>query len=126
MYSNFESRVKEIIGIDGTLFPYPKLEPPPLPEFVAEPVEMEMWKSALNKHNKAVTVHESDCFKLYGDLLSQMSEGSKNHVDEMPEGKEAILNCDPCGSLRVCYPIQPIRCCFHVSIFVLTATTIRH
>ena len=65
MYSNFESRVKEIIGIDGTLFPYPELEPPPLPEFVAGPVEMEMWKSALKKHNKAVTVHESDCFKLY-------------------------------------------------------------
>ena len=31
-----------------------------------------------------------------------------------------------CGSLRVCYPIQPIRCCFHVSIFVLTATTLNY
>ena len=31
-----------------------------------------------------------------------------------------------CGSLRVCYPIQPIRCCFHLSTFVFTATTISH
>ena len=31
-----------------------------------------------------------------------------------------------CGSLRVCYPIQPIRCCFHVSIFVPTATTLSY
>ena len=31
-----------------------------------------------------------------------------------------------CSSLRVCYPIQPIRCCFHISIFVFTATTISH
>lgn len=105
MYSNFESRVKEIIGIDGTLFPNPELEPPPLPEFRAGSVEIEMWKSALknitnSRHDKAVTVLESDCFKLHGDLLSQMSEGSKNRVDEMPEGKEAILNCNPLGVLQ--------------------------
>ena len=31
-----------------------------------------------------------------------------------------------CGPLRVCYPIQPIRCCFHLSTFVFTATTISH
>ena len=31
-----------------------------------------------------------------------------------------------CGSLRVYYPIQPIRCCFHLSTFVFTATTISH
>ena len=31
-----------------------------------------------------------------------------------------------CGSLRVCYSIQPIRCCFHLSTFVFTATTISH
>lgn len=43
-----------------------------------------MWKFALKKHDKAVTVLESDCFKLYGDFLSQMPKGLRNRVDEMP------------------------------------------
>ena len=30
---------------------------------------------------------------------------------------------NPCGFLRVCYPIQPIRCCFNVSFHAHTKPT---
>ena len=52
---------------------------------------------------------------------SRIEREEEGERDEKKRDKQG-----QCGSLRVCYPIQPIRCCFHISTFVFTATTISH
>ena len=99
MYSTYESRIKEIIGIDGVLNDYPDLKEPDDPVEGASVVAIERWKTAVKKYDRSVELLELDCFKLYGDLLGKMSEGSKIRIKEMPAGERAMEECDPLGLL---------------------------
>ena len=99
MYSNFESTVKEIIGIDGGLCGYEELVEPADPPEGAGMVAIERWKTASKKYHTTVELHKKECSKLYGVLLGQMSETSQIRTSEMPSGKRAIEECDPLGVL---------------------------
>ena len=99
LYCNYESRLKEIIGTDGVLNDYPELIEPDDPEEGAGMVAIERWKTAVKKYDISVSMFKSDCFKLYGDLLGQMSEGSRIRIKEMPAGEKALEECDPLGLL---------------------------
>ena len=99
MYSNFESSVKEIIGLDGVLFGYEEFAEPEDPPEGAGMVAIERWKTASKKYHFDVDLHKKECSKLYGVLLGQMSEASQIRIGEMPAGKRAIEECDPLGVL---------------------------
>ena len=65
------------------------------------------------------------------DLKRRNSRDTMTSV--VNRGVLTVFGCDfspipwgNCGSLRVCYPIQPISCCFRLSTFVFTSTTISH
>ena len=81
-------------------------------------------------HNAAALVDQySVKVRSMYDLWVDLREGEDVTLDDLKNvyGAEAYAFNDMiCGSLRVCYPIQPIRCCFHLSTFVFTATTISH
>lgn len=99
MYSNYKSRIKEIIGRDGVLHDYPTIEEPAAPEPGADMVAVERWKSANKRYEKQTELLETDILQLYGDILGQMSIGSQVRVKEMPEGQRALDECDPLGLL---------------------------
>ena len=99
MYAKYESRIKEIIGVDGVVNDWPILIEPEAPEGEVGPVAMELWKSAVKKYDKALEQLDVDSSKLYGVLLGQMSEGSRIRIREMPAGERAIEECDPLGLL---------------------------
>ena len=56
MYSNFESTVKEIIGIDGGLCGYEELVEPADPPEGAGMVAIERWKTASKKYHSTVRI----------------------------------------------------------------------
>lgn len=99
MNSNFESTVKEIIGIDEVLFGYEELVEPTDPSERAGMVDTERWKTASKKQHTTVELHKKECSKLYGVLLGQMSEASQIRISEMPSGKRAIEECASLGVL---------------------------
>jgi hypothetical protein len=99
MYTNFDSRLREIIGKDGVLCDYPELEEPEDPPEGAGPVAMERWKNKSRKYEKASELLELETFKLFGVILGQMSESSKVKIIEMPAGERAMEECDPLGLL---------------------------
>ena len=99
MYAKYESRIKEIIGIDGILSDYPELVKPIDPPEGAGQVAMENWKSDKREYNNQSKMLETDTDKLYGVLMGQMSTASKVRVKEMTSGEKAINECDPLGVL---------------------------
>ena len=63
---------------------------------------------------------------IWGKDIASIKGKATKYKSPSPSLILTPLVVQQCGSLRVCYPIQPIRCCFHISIFVFTATTISH
>lgn len=99
MYAKYESRIKEIIGIDGVLNDYPEPVRPADPPEGAGQVAMENWKSDKREYTNQIKLLEQDTDKSYGVLMEQMSNASKARIKEMPRGEIAINECDPLGVL---------------------------
>ena len=95
MYANFKSRITELISGDGSLNEYPEITIPVEPAENSGPIEMEKWKSRNRKYEKASDLLEEESLKLFGILLGQMSEGSKNRIKESPHGATALEDLDP-------------------------------
>ena len=88
MYSTYESTVKEIIGIDGILYDHLEQVEPEDPPEGANLVAIERWKTARKKYKAADELLIKDCAKLYGVLLGQMSEASKQGLTRCLLGRE--------------------------------------
>lgn len=123
MYINYESRIKEIIGYDGVLKEYPKIEAPENPDADAGVVEMTLWELALEEYEDARESLERDRLKLHILLLGQMSEGSRNRIEQSTAGEKALKEGDPLGLLSAVIATHVINSGFGATYDVVTAET---
>jgi Zinc knuckle len=89
------SRINLIFGIDATLGDYPKLQEPKVPDEDSTKFQIKMWEIAYTKYIKDVDRLETDKLKVFGLMMGQMSENSKNRVKETDSGSIAIEQQDP-------------------------------
>ena len=89
------SRINLIFGVDATLGDYPKLQEPKLPDETSTRFQIKMWEIAYAKFIKDVDRLETDKLKVFGLMMGQMSENSKNRVKETDAGSIAIEEQDP-------------------------------
>jgi hypothetical protein len=89
------SRINLIFGIDATLGDYPKLQEPKLPDETSTRFQIKIWEIAYAKFIKDVDRLETDKLKVFGLMMGQMSENSKNRVKETDAGSIAIEEQDP-------------------------------
>jgi hypothetical protein len=101
IYANYDSKITEIIGSDGTLNEYPDILPPEVPPDDAGVVRMEDWKADKRKYRQEVEQLEKDCLKVFGLLLGQMSSESKSRIKEAPQGPRALADRDPLDLLSL-------------------------
>jgi hypothetical protein len=101
MDTNFESRIRKIIGEDGVLREYPKIEAPEDPDADAGVVEIMLWEFAFELYRKEIESLKREKCKLYGVMLGQMSKGSRNRIEQSSAGKKAVKEIDPLGLLSV-------------------------
>lgn len=93
--SKFDSKIHLIFGQNGTLGDYPALVEPDQPEDEASRVTMKIWETDFVEWRKATLRLEQDKGKLFGIMLGQMSDTSKNRVKETEDGSEAIETNNP-------------------------------
>jgi hypothetical protein len=93
--SKFDSKIHLIFGQNGTLGDYPALVEPDQPEDEASRVTMKIWETDFVEWRKATLRLEQDKGKLFGMMLGQMSDTSKNRVKETEDGSEAIETNNP-------------------------------
>ena len=101
IYANYESRLTELIASDGSLNEYPMMQAPEEPDDDAGPVQMENWKTEKRRYTQASDLLDKESMKLFGVLLGQMSEGSKNRIKESPQGVMALEEPDPLALLSL-------------------------
>jgi Zinc knuckle len=89
------SRINLIFGIDATLGDYPELREPPLPNEDSSKFEIKKWEIAYAKYIKDVDKLEADKLKVFGLMVGQISENSKNRVKETDTGAIAMEQLDP-------------------------------
>jgi hypothetical protein len=89
------SRINLIFGIYATLGDYRKLQEPKLPDETSTRFQIKMWEIAYAKFIKDVDRLEKDKLKVFGLMMGQMSENSKNRVKEIDAGSIAIEEQDP-------------------------------
>lgn len=93
--AQYESKVHLIFGPNGSLGNYPALVEPEDPEEGATRVEQKKWEMEYSEWRKEKIRLEQDQVKLYGLMLGQMSEESKNRVKETEDGAESIETNNP-------------------------------
>ena len=89
------SKINLIFGLDATLGDYPELVEPLVPEETSSRFEIKMWEIAYAKYIKDRDRLEADKAKVFGLMLGQMSENSKNRVKETDSGSIAIEDQNP-------------------------------
>lgn len=90
-----ESKINLIFGPDGTLGAYPVITPPADPVADASRTEQKKWEARLSEYNKERITFEHDKEKVFGLMLGQMSENSKNRIKETIAGNTSLENHDP-------------------------------
>jgi hypothetical protein len=87
------SRINLIFVIDATLGDYPELQEPPLED--SSIFEIKKWEISYAKYIKDVDKLEADKLKVFGLMVGQISENSKNSVKETDSGAIVIEQQDP-------------------------------
>ena len=93
--ANYDSKINQIFGPDGTIGAYPTIIEPIDPPEDASRVELKKWEGKLAKYNKDKQALETDRAKVYGNMIGQISEASKNRIKETVTGSEAMETHDP-------------------------------
>lgn len=93
--SSFDSRIDKIFGPDGTLGEYPEIIAPDDPEEGASRVDIKKWETSYSDYNKERIKLEQDKCRVYGIMLGQISDNSKNRIKETEDGAGATLTHDP-------------------------------
>jgi hypothetical protein len=89
------SRINLIFGIDTTLGDYPQLQEPPLPKEDSTKFEIKKWEISYAKYIKDVDKLKADKLKVFGLMVEQISENSKNRIKETDAGAIAMEQQDP-------------------------------
>jgi hypothetical protein len=89
------SRINLIFGLDATLGDYPTLTMPTIAQDETNKFVIKMWEIAYSKYIKDVDRLEGDKSKVFGLMVGQMSESSKNRVKETDNGAIAMQEEDP-------------------------------
>jgi hypothetical protein len=90
-----DSEINLIFGPDGTLGYYPEIVEPQDPAANCTRVETKKWELAYPKYTKDVDTLEQDKIKVYGLMLGQISQASKDRIKETEAGEEAVETHDP-------------------------------
>jgi hypothetical protein len=93
--ANYDFQINQIFGPDGTVGNYPIIVEPPDPPEDATRVVLKKWEGRLAKYNKDRQALETDRPKVYGNMIGQISEASKNRIRETVTGSEAMETHDP-------------------------------
>jgi hypothetical protein len=88
------SRINLIFGIDATLGDYPQLQEPPLPNEDSTKFEIKKWEISYAKYIQDVDKLEADKLKVFGLMVGQISENSKNRIKETDVGAIAMEQQD--------------------------------
>jgi hypothetical protein len=81
--------------IFGTLRHYPEIVEPQDQAANCTRVETKKWELAYSKYTKDVDTLEQDKIKVYGLMLGQISQASKDRIKETEAGEEAVGTQDP-------------------------------
>ena len=95
IFANFKSSVTDLIGLDGVLGEYPEFEKVEDPPEDASAVVLRKWDAAILKSDKENSLLKEEYKKLYGVLLGQMSDASKEKIRDTPGGQKAMMDKDP-------------------------------
>jgi Zinc knuckle len=90
-----ESKIYSIFGSDGTLGEYPDIKEPTDPPEDCTRVIQKKWEVTFSDYNKDKNKLDLDKGKLFGIMIGQMSENSKNRVKETVRGTSALEKHDP-------------------------------
>lgn len=93
--AQYESRIHLIFGPDGSLGNYPEIVEPQDPPEDATKVDQKKWEAAYSEWRKETIRLDQDKTRLYGLMLGQMSDNSKNRVKETQDGMESMETNDP-------------------------------
>ena len=88
-------RLNLIFGLDATVGPYPEHTEPAIPEANCTRFKTKIWETAYAKHIKDVDQFENDKLRVFGLMLGQMSENSKNRIKETDAGIIAMMQQNP-------------------------------
>ena len=98
--SHYETNIDNIFGPNGATGEYPEIEEPETPEDEADRVAFKIWEiaySAKVKFDQKLAVEKT---QLFGIMLGQMSDGSKDLIRETEIGRNAYEAKDPLMLLR--------------------------
>jgi hypothetical protein len=88
-------KINLIFGLDATLGDYPTLAKPITPAEDCSKFEMKIWEQSYSKYIKDLDRLEKDKAKIFGLMMGQMSDNSKNRVKETDMGAIAIDEQEP-------------------------------
>jgi hypothetical protein len=80
---------------DGSLGDYPEIIKPENPPEEATKVEQKKWEAVYSAWRKETIRLDQDKTRLYGLLLGQMGDNSKNRIRETQDGMESMETNDP-------------------------------
>ena len=92
--ATFTSGIHKIFGENGTTGDYPSREELEVPAS-NDKVQFEIWKVEFSSNRKFKEKLESEKTQLFGVMLGQMSETSKDLIRETSIGRQAFVDKDP-------------------------------
>jgi uncharacterized membrane protein YgcG len=88
-------KINLIFGLDATVGSYPVFAEPLLPAADCTRFEAKIWETSYAKYVKDNDKLENDKLQLFGLMLGQMSESSKNRIKETDAGIVAMTQQNP-------------------------------
>ena len=98
--SNFETPIDDIFRANGATGEYPSRPEPELPEDEDDRVGFKVWEVAYVSKNRFDEKLAVEKIQLFGIMIGQMSEPSKDLIKETEMGREAFDNKDPLMLLK--------------------------
>ena len=96
----FETNIDDIFGANGSSGEYPTREDPELPDDEEDKVAFKMWDVAYNIKIKFDEKLRTEKTQLFGIMVGQMSDPSKDLIKETEIGRDAFSNKDPLMLLK--------------------------
>ena len=88
-------KINLIFGMDGTLGDYPEIVEPNIPDADCTKFQAKIWETAYSKYVRDQDKFEKDKLLIFGLMVGQMSDNSKNRVKETDIGSIAMQDQDP-------------------------------
>ena len=98
--SHFETNIDDIFGANGGIGEYPSKDDPETPDDENDRVAFKIWDVAYSSKCRFEEKLAIEKTQLFGIMLGQISESSKDLIKETDIGRESFVDKDPLALLR--------------------------